>query len=152
MKYILFLLATMAGAVRGAHVGAEVQGVTNIDVGPCSSEHQEMFYQKCVLEVAVSKGVGLSRRLGVRGERDLQTGGVCSGCGPCPKCYPRGHFCYTWCQRNSRLTLTNVTDETAHIVKGQIQRGANDCLDDKIDEGYTCLGNKQDLRIKIFLS
>jgi hypothetical protein len=120
----------------------------NIDVDPCSTEDQEVFYQECVLDVAVSLGVVLSRRLQVRGDRDLNHR---SGCGPCPECYPKGHFCYVWCQP-SRLTLTNVTDEAAHIAKGQIQQGANICLDDKIDEGYTCLGNKHDLRIKIYLS
>jgi hypothetical protein len=152
MKYIIFLLAAMAGAVRGAEVGAEVQGFTKIDVDPCSAEDQEMFYQKCVLQVAVSKGVVLSRRLEVRGDRDL---GMCSGCGPCPECYPKGHFCYTWCQPKRRLTLTDVTDvtdEAAHIVKGQIQKAANECLDNKIEEGYTCLGDAKDLTIKIYLS
>jgi hypothetical protein len=150
MKYILFLLgAAMFGAVRGAEVGAEVQGFTQIDVDPCSVDEQEGFYKECVLNVAVSLGVVLSRRLEVRGDRDL---GTCSGCGSCPECYPKGHFCYTWCQVRRRLTLTDVTDKAAHIVKGQIQQGANTCLDDKIDEGYTCLGNKQDLRIKIFIS
>jgi hypothetical protein len=152
MKCILFLLAAIFSAARGASVGAEVMGVTNIDVEPCSKEDQDFFYQKCVLEVAVAEGVVLSRRLEVRGERDLQAGGTCSGCGTCPECYPRGHFCYTWCQPKRRLTLTDVTEEAANISKGRIQKGANDCLDDKIDEGYTCLGNKQDLRIKIFLS
>jgi hypothetical protein len=153
MKRILYLLITAAmfGAVRGAEVGAEVQGLTNIDVDPCSTEDQVVIlYQECVINVAVSLGLVLSRRLQVRGDRDLS---VCSGCGSCPECYPKGHFCYVWCHSSRRLTLTdNVTDEAARIVKGQIQQGANDCLDDKIDEGYTCLGDKNDLRIKIFLS
>ncbi len=87
MKYILFLLAAIFSADRGASVGAEVMGVTNIDVEPCSKEDQDFFYQKCVLEVAVAEGVVLSRRLEVRGERGLQAGGTCSGCGTCPECY-----------------------------------------------------------------
>jgi hypothetical protein len=50
-----------------------------------------------------------------------------------------------------------VTDEQAHtarflITTGVIQQAANECLDRKIEEGYTCLGNPEDLTIKIYLS
>jgi hypothetical protein len=50
-----------------------------------------------------------------------------------------------------------VTDEEAQtarflIATGQIEQAANECLDRKIAEGFTCLGNPEDLTIKIFLS
>jgi hypothetical protein len=147
MKCILFLLvAVMCGAVRGHNVGAEVQGQK--DGADCSEGDQEFLYQKCVLEVAEPF---LFRRLELRGSRDLQATGTCGGCADCDGCYPPGHFCYTWCPQR-RLTLTDITDEAVHIAKGKIQQGANDCLDDMIDDGSTtCLGKKQDLKIKIFL-
>ena len=58
------------------------------------------------------------------------------------------------CSTRRRLT---VADEHVHtdrflVAKGQIQRAANECLDQKIQKGYECLGNPEDLRIKILLS
>jgi hypothetical protein len=149
MKHILFLLAAILGAVGGVEIGAEVQGMATLGQRPCSAKDQDILYEDCVVKVAAGMGVVRSRRLELRGDRELK--GTCAGCGPCPECYPKGHFCFTWC-KSYRRRLT-VIDELAHIPKGQIQQAANKCLDRKIEEeGYTCLGRPQDLRIKIFLS
>jgi hypothetical protein len=60
------------------------------------------------------------------------------------------------CSGPGRRSLT-VTDEQAHterflVEKGHVQQAANECLDRKIQEGYECLGNPQDLTIKIYFS
>jgi hypothetical protein len=102
-----------------------------------------------VEDVAVSVGLVLGRRLELRGDREL------SFCSACPNgYYPRGHWCFTRCS-GRRLA---GTDEQAHTErflfaqKGIIQKAANECLDRKIEEGYKCLGDPEDLTIKIFLS
>jgi hypothetical protein len=155
MKYTLLLLAAMVCAVCGVEIGARIQGVVTAEE-PCSDEVEEVLWEECVEGVAISLGVDLSRRLELRGSRELQSS-VCSTC--CQKCggdcgcYPRGTYCFTKCT-SRRLT---VTDEQAHtarflIASGLVQKAANDCLDRKIEEGYTCLGDPKDLRIKIYLS
>jgi hypothetical protein len=78
----------------------------------------------------------------------------CAGCGG--GSYPRGHWCFVMCSGPGRRSLT-VTDEQAHterflVEKGHVQQAANECLDRKIQEGYECLGNPQDLTIKIYFS
>jgi hypothetical protein len=149
MRYAVFLLAALVGAVCGAELGAEIQGVTTNE-SYCTEEEEQILYQECVEDVAVSMGVVLSRRLELRGNRELQ--GFCSGCGS--GSYPRGHWCFVMCSARRRLT---VADEHVHsdrflVAKGQIQQAANACLDQKIEEGYDCLGNPANLRIKILLS
>jgi hypothetical protein len=159
MKLTLLLLAAMIGAACGAELGAKIMGVTTIG-DPCSASDEEILYEECVVDVAVAMGVNLSRRLELRGNRELQTGSTCNTCCQnCPSCimsdcYPLGTWCFTYCSISRRLT---VADEHVHTerflyTKGQIQKAANECLDLKIEEGYTCLGKPEDLTIKIFLS
>jgi hypothetical protein len=147
----LLLATTMLGAVCGAELGAEIQGVTT-GGRYCTEDEKHTLYQECVEDVAVSMGVVLSRRLELRGNRELQGFNHCSGCGS--GTYPPWHWCFVMCSTRRRLT---ITDENLHpdrllVAKGQIQQAANACLDQKIQEGYKCLGNPEDLRIKILLS
>jgi hypothetical protein len=149
MKYTLFLLVALVGSVCGAELGAEIRGVTDSGIY-CTTEEEQVLYTECVEDVAESLGLVLSRRLELSGNREL---GHCSGCNA-GVAYPRGHWCFVMCSARRRL---EVPDEHAHtdrilVAKGQIQQGANACLDQKIEEGYTCLGNPGDLRIKILLS
>jgi hypothetical protein len=149
MKYTLFLLAASVGAGCGAELGAEIQGVTTSG-SYCTEEEQHILYQECVEDVAVSMGVVLSRRLELRGNRELLN--FCRGCGTAT--YPAGHWCFVMCSARRRLI---VADEHVHtdrflVSKGQIQQAANACLDLKIQEGYECLGDPKDLKIKILLS
>jgi hypothetical protein len=104
----LFLLAAMLslGAVCGVQIGARIEGVTTAEE-PCSLAVEEMLFEECVEGVAISLGVDLSRRLELRGNRELQVY-HCSACEP--KHYWRGSWCFTMCQ-SRRLTLT---DEQAH--------------------------------------
>ena len=158
MKYALLLLA-MVGAVCGVELGWNVMGVTTIG-DPCSAADEEVFYEECVEDVAVTMGVDLShRRLELRGNRDLQQSSTCSTC--CQKCggecgcYPRGTWCFTKCSKRSRRLI--LTDEQAHsawflVATSQIQQAVNKCLHSKIEEGYSCLGNPEDLTIKLFLT
>jgi hypothetical protein len=148
MKYSLFFLAALVGAVRGAELGAEIQGVTTRG-DYCTVDEDQVLYKECVEDVAVSMGVLLSRRRELRGNRELN---FCSGCGS--ETYPRGHWCFVMCSGGRRLV---VADEYVHtdwisVAKGQIQQAANACLDLKIQEGYECLGDPKDLKIKILLS
>jgi hypothetical protein len=64
MKCTLLLLAAMVGAVCGAELGAEIQGVTSSGA-PCTAEQDQVLYKECVEDVAVSMGLVLSRRLGL---------------------------------------------------------------------------------------
>jgi hypothetical protein len=156
LKYTVLLLAAMIGVAFGAQLGAEIQGVT--DHGrSCTVEEEHALYKECVEDVAVSLGVVLSRRLELRGNRELQFN-HCSGCGS--GTYPPWHWCFVMC---STRRLLEVTDEQAlltvtdrndfySVAKGQIQQAANVCLDQKIKEGYKCLGHPEDLKIKIMLS
>jgi hypothetical protein len=48
MKYTLFLLAAMVGAVCGAELGVNIQGVTTIGDDPCSAGDEEVLYEECV--------------------------------------------------------------------------------------------------------
>jgi hypothetical protein len=151
MKFTLFLLAAMFGAVCGAHIGAEVRGVGG---DRCSEDVQESLYDECVVDEAAAKGVDVhhTRHLELRGNRELLASGVCGAC--------KGEntsrvWCMTWCSRRRRHLTT--ADEHVHTerflyTQGEIEQAANKCLDGKIEEGYTCLGNPEDLTIKIFLS
>jgi hypothetical protein len=158
MNYSLFLLAIMVGAARAVELDWKVMGVTTIG-DPCSAEDDQVLYEECVEDVAVAMGIGdLFRRLELRGNRGLDS---CPPecCGPdCPDCacYPKGTYCFTHgCNDNGRRL--RVADEQAHTerflyAKGKIQQAANECLDRKITEGYKCLGNPEDLTVKLFLS
>jgi hypothetical protein len=151
MKYALFLLAAMLslGAVCGAQIDARIEGVTTAEE-PCSLAVEEMLFEECVEDVAISLGVDLSRRLELRGNRELQVY-HCRACEP--KHFWRGSWCFTMCQ-SRRLTLTDEQAHTARslIATGKIEQGANECLDRKIEEGCTCLGDPKDLTIQIYLS
>jgi hypothetical protein len=51
-------------------------------------------------------------------------------------------------------TLLTVTDRETDFYSDEeetIQQAANACLDLKIEEGCECLGNPEDLKIKIML-
>jgi hypothetical protein len=155
MKYILFLLAAMFGTVDGVDIGAKIRGVTSMGES-CSAEDELVLYKECVEDVAVSKGIDLSRRLELRGNRELQTGSMCGRCcDGCPdcNCYPRGTWCFTYCSTGRRLT---VADEEAHterflLALGLIQQEANECLDNHILD-YPCLGDPKDLTVKLYFS
>jgi hypothetical protein len=155
MKYTLLLLSALLHAVCGAELAASIQGVVTTEE-PCSAAVEEVLYKECVEDVAVSMGVVLNRRLELRGNRELQQLSHCQGycCARCEKCncYPRGTYCWTMCSSNRRLTVTDEHTARFLVATGQIQQAANECLDRKIEEGYTCLGNPEDLTIKIFLS
>jgi hypothetical protein len=160
MKYTLLLLAALLHTVCGAEISASIQGVVTTEE-PCSEAVEEVLYKECVEDVAVSMGVVLSRRLELRGNRELQSqpshcyGACCQNCSDCD-CYPKGHYCWWMCsnKEDRRLRLTDEHIHTARflVATGEIQMAANECLDRKIEEGYTCLGNPEDLTIKIFLS
>jgi hypothetical protein len=158
MKYTLLLLAAMFGAVSGTHIGAKIRGIVTTEE-PCSAAVEEALWEECVEDVAISLGVDLSsRRLALRGNRELQDTNNCSKC--CPECtgsdcgcYPRGTYCFTICSRR-RLTVTEELAHTARflVTTGQIEQAANECLDRKIEEGYTCLGDPTDLIVHVYLS
>jgi hypothetical protein len=58
MKCTLLLLAAMVGAVCGAELGAEIQGVTSSGP-PCTAEQDQVLYKECVEDVAVFMGLAL---------------------------------------------------------------------------------------------
>jgi hypothetical protein len=156
----LFLLAAMVGTVCGDELGAVIRGVTTTEES-CSDKVLEGIYEECVEGVAVSMGVvGPTRRLELRGSRDLTTtGSTCGTCRPegCKdgKCWPYGHWCYAYkCEENYRR-LT-VADEYVHTERflhdlGAFQQAANACLDSKVTE-YPCLGKLEELTIKVYYS
>jgi hypothetical protein len=157
MKYALFLLAVMAmamvGTVRGAELGAQIEGWT-FSGSFCTAEQQHELYQECVEQAFFDMEGVLDRRLELRGSgRKLES--------DCPKCTEQmknssWHWCWHQCSSNARRKLT-VADERAHterflVTRGELEQKANECLDNKITNGYECLGNPEDLAIKIFLS
>jgi hypothetical protein len=155
MKCTLFLLAAMASAVCGIHLGAEIQGVTTIG-DPCSEEVTAALYDECVVDEAIALGVPVThtRRLELRGSRELQTTNHCGAC--------QGHYEYPhWCvvmkcvprfYRHLTIADENVHTERMLYTRGQIEQAANTCLDRKIEEGCKCLGHPEDLTIKILFS
>jgi hypothetical protein len=158
MKSTLFLLAAIFSNVDGVDIGAKIRGVTSMGES-CSEADEMVLYKECVEDVAVSMGVDLSRKLELRGNRELQsTGnkcGVCCDPQNCPdcNCYPRGTWCFTYCSTGRRLT---VADEESHterflLALGLIQQAANDCFDNHIPE-YPCLGDPKDLTVKLYFS
>jgi hypothetical protein len=164
MKYTLFLLAAMVGAVCGVGIGAEIQyksvpsdapgpeGEEQFLSPPCTEVQEQDLYEMCVLEVAESMGVVLGRRLELRGDRELQRISMCRGC---RGSYPRGTFCFTRCTFKRRLTVTDTHAHTERLLcsQGKIKMAAYECLEEKIKAGgYECLGNPEDLTIQIFLS
>jgi hypothetical protein len=149
MKSTLFLLAAIVGAVCGTHLDARIRGVTTSG-DPCTQEQDRELYQVCVEDIFVSMGGELDRRLNLRsGERKLPT---CSQCEP--YMFVLGHWCYTYCTARRRLT---VADENVHtdrflVSEEELEQAATECFDDKITNGYECLGNPEDLTIRILLS
>jgi hypothetical protein len=60
----------------------------------------------------------------------------------------RGHWCFYHCgHRSRRLT---IADEL--VSNGQLEQAAYTCLVLKIEDDYECLGNPEDLKVKIVLS
>jgi hypothetical protein len=49
------------------------------------------------------------------------------------------------------LTVADGTERFL-VTEGELEQAANECLARKIQEGYKCLGNPEDLTTKIFLS
>jgi hypothetical protein len=72
INYTLFSLAAVFGAVCGTELGATIMGVTT-GTDPCSADDEDVLYEDCVVDVAIAMGVNLSRRLELRGNRELQT-------------------------------------------------------------------------------
>jgi hypothetical protein len=149
MKDILILLAAMVGVVCGVELGAEIQGVTTGD--SCTVTKELDLYTECVEDVAIDLGLYGGRRLEqqLRGDRELQS--FCAGCPP--GYYPAGHFCFVMCSGRRRLSDADERLLSSDsVAKGQIQKGANECLLQKIQDGVaSCLGDPNDLRIKILL-
>jgi hypothetical protein len=143
MKYTLFLLAAITGAACGSHLDARISGVTTIG-DPCTTEVEEELYQVCVEDLFVSMGGELDRRLELRGSRRLS----------CDLCEEQhmwlGHWCFSNCQRRRRLA---IADEQRFLVsEEELQQAATECYVRKMQEGYECLGNPEDLTVSIFLS
>jgi hypothetical protein len=157
MKFTLFLLAAMIGAVCGVEIGAEivykVGEPSDVVVDPpCSTEKENIIYETCVVEVAKRLGINLSRRLELRGGRELTTISLCSFC---RGSYPRGTYCFTRCTFNRRLTVSDEHTQRFLCSQGKVKRAADDCIEKKIndkDEDFVCLGNSKDIEMKIFLS
>jgi hypothetical protein len=148
MKYSLFLLAVMAmvGTVCGAELAAQIEGVTLS--GPfCTAEQEDELYQECVVDMFVSMGGVLDRRPELRGgARKLP---------PCSQCNAqmsgaRGHWCFYHCGHRRRRRRLTIGDEL--VSKGQLEQAAYACLVLKIEDDYECLGNPEDLKVKIVLS
>jgi hypothetical protein len=153
MNCSLFLLAamamTMVGTVRGTHLGAHIEGVT-LSGSFCTAEQQYELYEECVEQVFVDMGGVLDQRLELRGG-----GRKLPSCHDCTEQMKGStwHWCFSYCN-GRRLT---IADEQAHterslVSQGKMEQAANECLDDQISNGYECLGNPEDLRIKIFIS
>jgi hypothetical protein len=144
MKYSPFLLAVMAmvGTVCGAELAAQIEGVT-LGVPFCTAEQEDELYQECVVDIFVSMGGVLDRRLELRGG-----GRKLPHCNYCTEemSGSRGHWCFYHCG-GRRLT---IADEL--VSKGQLEQAAYACLVPKIEDDYVCLGNLEDLKVKIFLS
>jgi hypothetical protein len=164
MKYTLLLLVAMVGAVCGLQVGVQIVykvGEPSVDVvdpwtdPPCSTEEENIIYETCVVEVAKHLGVNLSRRLELRGDRELQVS-YCQSCYPGVN-YPRGTYCFTVCGPDRRLAVSHEHTERFLCSRGKIREAAYDCIEKKIedkDKDFVCLGTgkKEDMAIKIFIS
>jgi hypothetical protein len=160
MKYILFLLAAMVGAVSGHEIGMTVTGATTYGGERCSVADQQVLYEECVVDLAVALGwdFGHHRQLELRGNRELlDCGGCCDYCfshgyDTCA-CTPKGHYCFTNCQ-SRRLTIADelVNTETFLFSVGTLEQAANKCLDDASTHDYPCLGDPNDITIQLFLS
>jgi hypothetical protein len=147
MKYVLLFLA-MVGAVRGAHLLAEVVGVSDIEA--CPLDVQEALYEECVINTAVALGFGHDgRRLELRGHRELPLSRLCGGCGYTkPPGDTRNMFCQVWgCWKRRRLTVDD--DHTSLSEMEQIEHAAVTCIQNKIEEGLTCMGLPGDITIKV---
>jgi hypothetical protein len=151
----LFLLAAMVGTVFGVDIGWKIMGVTTIGE-PCSEKVQEAIFQECVIDMGVSMGVvGPTRRLELRGNRELTTtGSTCGGCYPdgCSdgSCWPPGTWCYKYCDtKTTRRLLT--AERFLEGSEGQLHQAANECLDNKIPD-HPCLGEEKDLTVKLYIS
>jgi hypothetical protein len=95
-------------------------------------------------------GGELDRRLNLRsGERELPT---CSQCEP--YMFVLGHWCYTYCTARRRLTAADeqACSERLLVSEEELQQAATECYVLKITNGYECLGNPEDLTIRILLS
>jgi hypothetical protein len=148
MKYTLFLLAAIVGAVRGTHLDARIRGVTTSG-DPCTPEQDQELYQVCVEDIFVSMGGELDRRLELRGgERKLPT---CSQCEP--YMFVAGHWCWTYCTARRRLTVADEEARTERFLvsREELQQAATECFVHKITNGYECLGNPEDLTVRILL-
>jgi hypothetical protein len=64
--------------------------------------------------------------------------------------FVRGYWCYTYCTARRRLTLADeqARPERLLVSEEELQQAATECYVHKIQEGYECLGNPEDLRIQ----
>jgi hypothetical protein len=131
----------------------------------CTEEDQELFYEECLEDVAESMEITDFSKM-EEGNRDLQdegqqgqashssecTGGCCQYCRNCA-CYPKGHYCFEKCSNRRRLTIADEETNTASflVATGQIQRKVIQCLKRKAEEGYTCIGDPGDIKLKLFI-
>jgi hypothetical protein len=149
MKYSLFFLAVIVGTGFGFdELGAQIQGYKG-DEHFCKDKVYKKLFEECVVSKAVENGANLGpRRLELRGNRDLLS------CSMCPDNPWRGHWCFVKCGiGRRRLTFTDEHPERILVARGKIQKDANDCLHEKADEAeYACLGDKEELKIKIFFN
>jgi hypothetical protein len=169
MKSTLFLLAAMVGAVSGHELDVRLMGVTTFGE-PCSDLQQEALYETCVVEVAVALGWDMShehRQLELRGSRELQTGSTCTACcdevlglpcadNGCWSCYPWGHWCWIYCDPDKSRRRLQVPDEHVHTERflfnvGELQQKVNECFDHASTHGSPCLGNPEDITVKLYI-
>jgi hypothetical protein len=161
MKYTLFLLAAMVGPVCGLELlGASIvyKGESIDDESPCSDVELEHIYDMCVVNEAAGLDLNLSRRLELRGSRELQS--YCAGCPADKEYYGRGHWCWTSCRGRRGLQVPEVPDELVHTesflsAQGKIKDAAWNCIAQNIidtNENFTCLGDAAEVFTQIFLS
>jgi hypothetical protein len=67
-------------ALCGVEIGAKIWGSTVVGESCSAADEMVLLYKEYVEDVAVSIGFDLSRRLEIRGNRELQTGSKCGVC------------------------------------------------------------------------
>jgi hypothetical protein len=119
------LLAVIVGTVFGTdELGAVITGYTDLDEEMfCGECVMDTLYKRCVEDKAVAQGALFSRRLELRGNRDLIS------CSVCPQNPPRGHWCYVKCGRRRRLTFTDERTERFLVEKELLQQAAQNCYE-----------------------
>jgi hypothetical protein len=155
--------------VSGHELDVRLMGVSTF-VKPCSEKQQEALYEKCVVDEALALGWDVShphRQLELRGSRELmscpayccaeplEANDPCVDNG-CYSCWPKGHYCFTWCHPDRFERRLQVSDEDVHTERfllsvGALEQAANKCLDHASMHGSPCLGNPEDITIKLYI-